>query len=219
MARSLSGKVKEFFKAAKLYNRHKTQKYKPKPLIGVDLRGIGSINFNLYDVELIDCDLRGVKFVGKKVFTDEGGEFEKVNFKGSDLSNAVVHKWTQFDNCIFDDCNLSRITIADVGFLRSSFRNADLLYANMMGTTFRQCDFRNIDMSGAMVDEVTNFAKSKFNKFKMPDPDKNYSLYKSYYRGLIETFDLAFEYEHLTSMGLSPEEAKSDYEDIINAPI
>lgn len=218
MTRSSNGKIKKFFEAAKLYNQYKTKKYKPEPLVGADLRGI-NINFVLYDVEFIDCNLQGVKLTGRKD-NGRGGTYENVSFKGSNLSNATVLGGVDFVNCIFDDSILNRAVLEDVKFINSSLKNADLLYANLLGATFRKCDLRNIDMTGAMVDIFTTFSNSRFNKFKLPDADSNYELYKTYYRALIETFDLAFYTDHLDKIiGYSSEEGDEDYNSIINAPI
>jgi uncharacterized protein YjbI with pentapeptide repeats len=74
--------------------------------------------------------------------------FRSANFEGACLNS------THIEDCILRDARLLSIEFVFGNCLESSFVNADLRGANLRGTVFRRCNFRNPDLSGATLEDT-----------------------------------------------------------------
>jgi uncharacterized protein YjbI with pentapeptide repeats len=88
-------------------------------------------------------------------------EEPQVDLRGADLRGAALHyivlSSTDLREVVLDEAMLSEANLSGTDLTRASLRGADLRGADLRGADLRWADLRSVNLSGATVDERTNF--------------------------------------------------------------
>lgn len=80
--------------------------------------------------------------------------FHKIDFQDHDV------RGNEYDKCIFDGCNLSRINLSDSKFIDCTFKNCDLSLAILSRTSMQEVFFGHCKLMGINFTAINSFGLS-----------------------------------------------------------
>lgn len=117
-------------------------KHPAKPPKYISLAGADLSNLNLSGVSLELVDLRGASLEGTKL---DKACLRFSNLAGANLSHAKL-KRAILSNCIFEDCEMVGVNLAEAVADGANFKNARLRGAVVTAARLQRADFSNADL-------------------------------------------------------------------------
>lgn len=80
----------------------------------------------------------------------ENETLSKVNFKENELAK-------EYEECAFEQCDLSNADLTDIAFIECTFKDCDLSNSKLGNTSFKDVSFQHCKMLGLHFDDCNKF--------------------------------------------------------------